>query len=143
MYKTFERRGKFTAQAIGLKELPVVKVGTIAQAEACQKVIAIQCHRLGEWFQASWTYLRCRVTMCTALRQPIREDLNIYPEISTMIQANGLPINIQPGIIQSFVERGKRPAQGSACMRLIIFRPEQICQRIATLALPGNSKISN
>lgn len=43
----FESGGKLAAQTLGLKELPVVEFGAVAQGEARQEITALERHSLG------------------------------------------------------------------------------------------------
>src|SRR5258708_38991657 len=58
LHKPLKRTAKITAQAVGLKELPIAKARTIPEAETRQKIIIIQRHRLAERGPAGRTRLR-------------------------------------------------------------------------------------
>src|SRR5258707_12278366 len=68
LHKALKRTGQITAQAVGLKKLPIIKAGTIAQAKARQKIIIIKRHRPAERLQAGMTRLGSR-----GIRRPARD----------------------------------------------------------------------
>jgi len=81
--------------------------------------------------------------MLATLCKTFVEFIYIQPQARTLSQADGFPLDIQPISRERFVERRKRPAQGGTSIGLVIFRPEQGCQRVARVSLPGNSEIGN
>src|SRR5947209_19119637 len=67
--QTFQYRRIITAHAISLKELPVVKVGTIAQAKASHEAFTIQFDCLCQRADTGGTHLAFAMPMGTTLGQ--------------------------------------------------------------------------
>src|SRR5260221_12242849 len=110
LHKVLKRTGQITAQAVGLKKLPIVKAGTIAQAKARQKIILIQRQRLAERLQAGRTRLGCRVIMRPARGKVAPELMYIHPDTGVEIKADVLPVNFQPCSGKGFIESRKSAA---------------------------------
>src|SRR6266699_311494 len=143
MHQALKGAGQVTAHCIGLKELPVVKVGAIAQAETSQEIVAIERHSPGKRIKAGRTNPGCWMAVFFTLLQVTVKFIYIDQDMSTGIQGNRLAINTQPVACKGFVECRERTAQGGASMSLVVFRPEQSSQGVAALRLFGNCKVGN
>src|ERR1051326_6512397 len=102
-HEPLKRAREIAAQTFCLEELPVVKIRAVAQAEAEEKIVAIECYRFGERAYARWANFRWGVTMGPALRQIRGEGLDIQPQVGTRMQAELLALWVQPGPGEGFV----------------------------------------
>src|SRR2546421_12251228 len=143
MHQALKCVGQVTAHRIGLKELPVVKVGAIAQAKAGEEIVAIERHSPGKWIETGRTNPGCWMTVSFTLLQVSVKFICIDPDMSKSIQGNCLAINFQPVACKGFVECRERAAQGGASMSLVIFGPEQSSQGVTALRLFGDCKVGN
>ena len=80
--QTLKCTGKSAAQSIGLVQLPVVELGTIAQTKTCQKVILIERDCCGQRLFASGASFVCGVSMCPTFREETPKNLHIDLKVS-------------------------------------------------------------
>src|ERR1700686_1010247 len=107
----FKRAGKFAAQRVGLVELPVVKAGTVAQAEARQEVILVKRYGSRKRLDTGSTNIARQVSVRAAFRQETAKIMHVYPNAGVEVETQYFSFNIEPLPPQRFVERGKGVSQ--------------------------------
>jgi hypothetical protein len=119
--------GQLLAQALALKELPVVELHAVGQAEPLQEIAPVQGHRFLQGVQ-----------VVRAGPQQAPKALHVQPQPGLGIQAHALPIHEQPFFAQGLAQRREVAAQAGAGAARLQLRPEQGDQRLPRVALtPG------
>ncbi len=79
-HQSLQGGGQFLAQALGLKELPLVEVGAIAQAEAGQEVSPIKFDCLSQGSQTLGTHVGLWMIVLPAGPQQTEELIHVQPK---------------------------------------------------------------
>ncbi len=117
----FERAGKFAAQIFGGEELPIIKVGTVAQGKTGEKIVAIQFRRARQCRHAIVANIRCRVLVRFTFGERAFEFDDIDAQIGLRIECQRFPVDVERVVAERGIERGECPAKRGARVGLIVF----------------------
>jgi len=107
--------GKRIAQALALKELPLVERRAVGEGEPGQKAIPVQVHGLGQQRSTLCTeVVRC-VLVAPARSQALAQDIDVDPcrVGGIRVPLHGLTVDGQPAVTQGAVEQRQGAAPTS------------------------------
>ena len=132
---------QLAAQGSGLKESPVVIVHAVPQAKSTQEFAANEPNRLSQGLNAGGTYLSGRMAVAFARGHMLVELIHIHPDIGLWMQADLLPVHLQPVAGKGFGEDIQSSTKSRPSARAVVLGPEQVDQRSAPVAFTGDGDV--
>ncbi len=139
-----EGRGQGLAQALGLKEVPLIKGRAVGQGEAGQKIILVKGDCFGQGGETVGAKLALGMAVGLTAGQPLLKEAHIDPEglVRLGLQGHRLAVGQQPALAEDFLQGGEGPAQIETGLPGLKVGPEKGGQGLAAVAQAGHGQIS-